>query len=114
MNRRQINFFNSLLCASVVLLALTAGNWLPAATAQSRVGQVQVQVRPDHADWTYLVGQPVKFQISVIQNGYPVPGARANYKIGPEMLEPRLEKTEVVPSGGLIVDAGTMKEAGFL
>jgi hypothetical protein len=73
-----------------------------------------VQVRPDHADWTYKPGEPVKFQINILQNGHPVQGVRANYKIGMEMMDPRLEKTEVVSPAGLIVDAGTMKDAGFL
>src|SRR5690349_5108310 len=113
---KHTNFFNAPLCVrGLLILALATLCWMPnASTAQSRIGQVQVQVRPDRADWTYSVGQPVKFQISVIQNGHPVPGARVNYKIGPEMLEPRLEKTEVVPAEGLTVEAGTMKEAGFL
>jgi len=114
MNRRHINFFNHTLSVAVAVLTLAAGNWLFTAAAQNRIGQVQVQVRPDRADWTYSIGQPVKFQINVLQNGHPVPGARVSYKIGPEMMPPTVEKTEVVPPEGLTVSAGTMKEAGFL
>lgn len=103
--------FKSTLRAVALPLALAIN---VAAFAQTRTGQVLVQVRPDHADWTYKPGEPVKFQIDVLQNGHPVPGVRASYKIGPEMLPPAQEKTEVVPPTGLVVEAGTMKEAGFL
>ena len=111
MNNLRATIFRPTLhiVALAFVLAINA-----AAFAQSRTGQVLVQVRPDRADWTYKPGDPVKFQINVLQNGHSVPGVRASYKIGPEMMDPRLEKTEVVPSSGLIVEAGTMKEAGFL
>ena len=111
MNNLRATIFRPTLhiIALAFVLAINA-----AAFAQSRTGQVLVQVRPDRADWTYKPGDPVKFQINVLQNGHSVPGVRASYKIGPEMMDPRLEKTEVVPSSGLIVEAGTMKEAGFL
>ena len=110
MNKLRAIVFKPAFCAAFAFLVVTNLT----AFAQSRTGQVLVQVRPDHADWTYKPGEPVKFQINVWQSGHPVPGVRASYKIGPEMLPPTLEKTEVVPPTGLILDAGTMKEAGFL
>ncbi|MFN0123108.1 MAG: acetylxylan esterase [Blastocatellia bacterium] len=85
-----------------------------AALAQDRIGAVSVRVALDHADWSYQPGQPVKFRIAVIQDGQPVPGAKVTYKIGPEMMPPVIEKTVSVPSEGLVVDGGTMNEAGFL
>ncbi len=94
----------------VGLLLLT----LSVASAQSRTGAISVRVAPDHADWTYQPGQPVTFRISVIQDALPVPGAQVTYKIGPEMMPPAIEKTVAVPAEGLMIDAGTMNEAGFL
>lgn len=111
MNKKRTSIFKSIFRAANLALLLFA---CTTAFAQNRTGQVLVQVRPDHADWTYKPGEAVKFQINVLQNGHPVPGVRASYKIGPEMMDPRLEKTEAVPATGLIVEAGTMKEAGFL
>lgn len=85
MNNLRTTIFISTLRAVALSLALAIS---VAALAQSRTGQVLVQVRPDHADWTYKPGESVKFQIDVLQNGHPAPGVRASYKIGPEMLLP--------------------------
>lgn len=100
------------LCATTLFVMISAA-LLTAAVAQERVGAVQVRVSPDHADWTYQIGQPVKFKINVIQDSAQIPNARVAYKIGPEMM-PAAEKTTTVPADGLVVDAGTMKEPGFL
>jgi cephalosporin-C deacetylase-like acetyl esterase len=82
--------------------------------AQERVGQISVRVMPDHADWTYQPGQPVKFRITVIQDGHPVPNAQVSYRFGPEMVTPPTERTATVPAEGLVIDAGTLNEPGFL
>ena len=37
-----------------------------------------------------------------------------SYSYGPEMLPPRVEKTEAVGKDGLVIAAGTMSEPGFL
>jgi cephalosporin-C deacetylase len=83
------------------------------ANAQARVAAVQVRVAPDHADWTYAVGEPAKFTITVTADNEPLTGATVRYKIGPEML-PADEKTATLPAGGLVIDGGTMKDPGFL
>lgn len=84
------------------------------AFAQERVGTVQVRVAPDHADWRYEPGQPVRFLITAIQDGHPLTGVQVSYRIGPEMMPPKVEKSEALPAGGLTVNAGTMNEPGFL
>jgi hypothetical protein len=73
-----------------------------------------VQVAPDHDDWTYQPGAPVTFRITVTRDGHAIPGAKVAYGYGPEMLPPRVEKTEAVGKDGLVVAAGTMSEPGFL
>ena len=82
--------------------------------AQDYTGSVRIQVRPDRDDWTYKLGEPARFRISVLRDNVPLPGARVAYQVGPEMLPPTLEKTEAVPAEGLSVTAGTLKQPGFL
>lgn len=96
-------------CSLFLLTLLTA-----ALGAQARIGTVFVRVSLDHADWLYKPGEPVKFKISVIQDGQPVPNAKVTYSLGPEMMPPATEKTVPVPAEGLTIDGGTMKEPGFL
>jgi cephalosporin-C deacetylase len=93
--------------------------WLPLVfclplLAQERVGTVQVRVTLDHADWRYKIGEAVQCRIVAIQDGHPVSGAQLTYRVGPEMMPPRVEKTVALGNEGLTVDAGTMNGAGFL
>lgn len=85
-----------------------------ALAAQDHIGAVQVRVSTDRADWLYRPGQPVRFRIVAIQDGHPLTGVRVAYRVGPEMMPPRVEKTVELPAEGLLVDGGTMNEAGFL
>jgi cephalosporin-C deacetylase-like acetyl esterase len=93
----------------VVLLLLS----LPGA-AQERIGAVQVRVTTDHADWRYEPGQPVRFRITAVQDGHPLTGAKVTYRIGPEMLTPRITETKALSADGITVDGGAMNEPGFL
>ncbi len=95
------------------LLALALSVSLEAG-AQERTGTVRVQVAPDRDDWTYKPGAPVGFRITVTRDGHALPGASVSYAYGPEMLPPRVEKTEAVGKDGLVIAAGTMNEPGFL
>jgi cephalosporin-C deacetylase-like acetyl esterase len=81
---------------------------------QDRVGAVSVRVTLDHSDWRYEFGQPVKFTISVIQDGQPVPNAVVKYRIGPEAMPPTVEKTATLASPSLTVEGGSLNEPGFL
>ena len=82
--------------------------------AQERIGTVQLRVSTDHADWRYTPGQPVRFRIVAMQDGHPVSGIPVTYRIGPEMVAPRVEKTATLTADGITVDGGTMNEPGFL
>src|SRR3712207_785209 len=55
-------------------------------SAQVRLGQISVRVTTDRADWTYDLGQRVKFGISVVRDGQPVPDAKVSYQCGAEMM----------------------------
>ena len=93
---------------ALLSLAFTAG------FAQERVGAIQVRVSTDHADWRYEPGQPVRFRIVAVQDGQPVSGVQVTYKIGPEMMPPRIDRTVTLTAEGLTVDGGTLEGPGFL
>jgi len=79
-----------ILVTSVLLLA-TLAQPLAAATplspvppqAQLRVATVQVRVAPDHRDWTYKLGEPVRFKIAVVADNTPLDNATVTYSVGP-------------------------------
>ena len=106
----MVRFIAKKLCLSTALFVLV----MTAATAQERIGTVSVRVTLGHANWLYNVGETVKAKITVIQDGQPVPNAKVTYSFGAEMMPPTTEKSATVPSEGLMIEAGTMKEAGFL
>jgi cephalosporin-C deacetylase len=81
--------------------------------ANLRVASVQVRVIPDHPDWTYLPGQPVRFRVEVTADQIPIVGIPVRYSVGPELM-PAETKTAEVPAGGLQIDGGTMTVPGFL
>ena len=83
-------------------------------SAQDRIGTIQLRVSTDHADWRYQPGQPVRFHIAAIQDGHPIGGLKLTYRIGPEMMPPKLEQSATLPAAGLTVDGGTLNEPGFL
>ncbi len=83
------------------------------APAQTRVAAVQVRVAPDRVGWTYAVGEPAKFNVQVTADQQPLTGVTVRYRVGPEML-PADERTTTLPEGGFVIDAGTLKEPGFI
>ncbi|MBI3650759.1 MAG: acetylxylan esterase [Acidobacteria bacterium] len=102
--------------ARLLILSIVAASSFGqlAVAAQERIGRVQVMVSPDHADWTYEVGQAVRFRITALQDSHPLKGAMVSYKIGAEMMPPTIEKTAVPVGEGITIEAGTMQEPGFL
>jgi len=114
---RHLRLLSCLVAAGIAASgALSAGS-VPAVTvppiADSRIAITQIRVVPDRAGWTYGLGEPVQFRISVMWDGQPLPGARVKVQVGPESL-PGREFTAEVPAGGLVVDGGTMSEPGFI
>lgn len=107
-----------LLAAATAVLAAPA---LVAATplapvppqAALRVATVQVRVAPDHRDWTYRLGEPAHFKVTVVADNTPLDNVTVTYSAGPEMM-PAEKKTASVPLDGLVIDGGTMQQPGFL
>lgn len=75
---------------------------------------VKVVVAPDRTDWTYKTGEPVRFTISVLKHGNPVPNASVRYEIGPEKMPTTKTETVSINKGQVVVDGGTMQTPGFL
>ncbi|MBO0939105.1 acetylxylan esterase [Fibrella sp. HMF5335] len=89
--------------------------WLPATLlAQPAERLYKVVVAPDHTDWTYRVGEPVKFTLMVLHDGNPVKGATVRYEIGPEKMDPTRKETVTLTNGTMTVDGGTLSSPGFL
>ncbi len=82
--------------------------------AQDRVGTVQVRVSTERADWRYELGQPARFHISAVLDGHVMTGAKVSYRIGPEMMPPKVDESGTLTADGLTVDGGTLNEPGFL
>lgn len=95
---------------------LAALLWLSIFSVYAQPAQrpVDVIVAPDHADWTYKVGEKVKFSISVIQYGNLLKNVAVKYQIGPEKMDPTINETKTLADGRLTIEAGTMKTSGFL
>lgn len=104
-----------------LLLALAAAACAPADTpikpvppsADFRVATIQVRIAPDHRDWTYRLGEPVKFRIVVTADNTPLDNVTVTYSVGPELM-PVEKRTATVPLDGLVVEGGTLHTGGFI
>lgn len=94
-----------------LLLLLATVCVLPVA-AQIRGYNIQVNVVPDHQDWTYKVGETATFRISVTKSATSLAGAVIDYEAGPEMYQD-VKKTAVVLKDGTLTVKGKMSKPGF-
>lgn len=103
------------LCGGALAAVASAAervNWTIRPVPEAPATQA-VRVAPDRADWTYAVGEPVTFRITVAVSPYPENGVAVSYRVGPEMLDAP-EQTALVPAGGLAVAGGTLRVPGFI
>jgi len=80
--------------------------------AVRRVAVVQVRVAPDHLDWTYQPGEPVRFKVLITADNEPLQ-VPVTYTVGPELM-PAETRTATSSLEGLTIDGGTLKEPGFI
>ncbi len=86
-------------------------------TAQPSKQLVEVIVSPNHADWTYEIGEQAEFSINVLRNQVPIEGVKIAYKIE---TDPGYREVKIWDEGTLSlnnktkVKAGKFKEPGFL
>jgi cephalosporin-C deacetylase len=97
----------------IILLIILWANAL-IIFAQPAEKFIKISVAPDHSDWTYKVGEKVKFTIAVFKNGNLLPNARVRYEIGPEKQDPTQKETINLATGSQTVEGGTMTTGGFL
>lgn len=56
----------------------------------------------------------MRFRIVAVSDGHVLRGAKVTYRIGPEMMPPKIEQTAAITGEGITVDGGTLNEPGFL
>jgi cephalosporin-C deacetylase-like acetyl esterase len=75
---------------------------------------VKVSVVPDHPDWLYKTGEKTVFEITVTRFGALLKDVKLHYAVGPERMEPAVEKDLILQKGAARIDGGTMDKPGFL
>lgn len=85
----------------------------------SSFGQIQKQyldisVSPDKQDWTYQIGEEVKFIVSVTQSGRAVQVENVRYFIKEEKMDPIAEGLLQLTDGTVTISAEGMQKPGFL
>lgn len=98
----------------VALLSVFLWAVLSTAYGQPTEQFVKVIVAPDHVNWEYKQGEPVKFTVAVLQNGNPVKNVPLRYELGPEKMPPAKKDSLLLASGSLTVETAGMKAPGFL
>ena len=87
-------------------------------SAQPRQELVEVIVTPNHADWTYDIGDQAEFSISVYKNNVPLEGIEVNYSVQPDPGYRSIaiweEGTRKLKNNSIKVKAKKFNEAGFL
>lgn len=78
------------------------------------LGQVKIEVIPDHPDWLYKIGENVKLHVNITNNGKLMNNVSINYRIGPEQMTPTIDRTILVEDGKTLIEAGTLDSCGFL
>lgn len=85
---------------------------------QPREEYIKVIIAPDHADWTYDIGERPEFSISVLKNNVPMVGVVVNYSIQPDAGKKRIEiwdeGTLTLKNGISTVKSKKFNESGFL
>lgn len=78
--------------------------------------QVKLDVKPNHEDWVYTIGEPIVFNVSVetTDKGIELGNAQIYYEIGPEKMPPIKSGYVGLTNQSASIDGGTMHKAGFL
>lgn len=95
-----------------LLLGCVLSTFLLSAQPIERL--VKIIVAPDHANWVYKPGEKASFQVTVLKYSEPLPNVKIKYEFGPEMMTPTKADSAVLKDGQFMIEAGTMKDAGFL
>lgn len=77
-------------------------------------GMVQVDVAPEHADWTYKSGEQLKFNVNLIRLNVPLDGVELNYELSEDMMPPFKTGKVKVKDGKAVIDAGKFNKPVFI
>ncbi|MDD4921965.1 MAG: acetylxylan esterase [Bacteroidales bacterium] len=85
-------------------------------TAQTAVAKktVKVLVKPAHADWNYMPGETARFEVTVLKDSLPLLNVEVRYELSQDMKPAFKKETRTLENGVLSINAGTLKEPGFL
>ena len=75
---------------------------------------VDIEIVPNHADWTYKIGEEAIFTVQVLRAHTPLDGIELSYEIGPEKMNPTRHGKVETKGGKTILKGGTMREPGFM
>lgn len=75
---------------------------------------VEIEIVPNHPDWTYEVGEDVNFTLRVVRENVALTDVELVYTIAPEKCTPFITDTIVVASDEVCINAGTMRSPGFM
>ncbi|MDR3060538.1 MAG: acetylxylan esterase [Dysgonamonadaceae bacterium] len=104
-------FYSSRLLLSVFFTLFTTTFPIAAQPVQRLI---EVSIAPEHDNWTYKTGEKVKFLIEVAKKDVLLKNIELRYEISEDMMPARESKTITLKDGKATVDAGTMKNPGFL
>lgn len=83
-------------------------------TAQPSEQFIKVIVAPDHENWEYKLNEPVKFTVTILQNGNPLKNIPLRYELGPEKMPALKKDSLLLTSASYTVKSEGMKQPGFL
>ncbi len=82
--------------------------------AQPKEELIKINVAPDKEDWTYEVGEQVRFNVSVLKYGNPLTDIEIRYELRPDKMDLIKEETITLKRSETMIKGGTMEEPGFL
>lgn len=94
-------------CLALILMAI-------GASAQPAERLYKLSVYPDNGEWTREPGQKVKFNVSLFRCDVPEGDLELAYDISEDMMKPHKRGKVKLTNGHGTIDAGTMKQPGFL
>lgn len=75
---------------------------------------VEIEIVPNHPDWTYEVGEAVECSVRVVRAGVALTDVVLSYAISPEKCSPIITDTVLMSNEVLRISCGTMSNPGFM
>ena len=82
--------------------------------AQPHERMIKVIVIPNHADWSYRVGEEAEFHVKVLKNHVCMKGVKLEYQISEDMMAVRKKGNLILTDEVCCIKLGTMRQPGFL